>query len=148
MPNRRDTGDTGDGRHAPIIDTRHDDASDGSSGRGRRVMGVVAGSTGIVVMAAGLAAGWSAVSTWNDAFDNGLCERDGLTCVPAGGEQVDIANSRANLSNLLVGAGAALAVTGAVLYLAAPRPASRAHSARLAPMVATGGLGVAVSGSF
>lgn len=128
--------------------TRHDDGSRGSTGRGRRVMGAVAGSTGVAVMAAGLAVGWSAVSTWNEAFDSGLCERDTLTCLPAGGEQVDTANRRANLSTLLVGTGAALAVTGAVLYLAASRRSSRADTSPIAPIATPGGVGMAVSGKF
>ena len=59
-----------------------------------------------------------------------------------------MARSRATLSTVLVGAGAALTATGVVLYLRAPddRPAEQA--ARLVPVAGPDGLGMALIGGF
>jgi tetratricopeptide (TPR) repeat protein len=119
---------------------------DGRSGRTRRIAGLGVGGAGITAMAVGLGVGWSAVATWDDAFSSGLCDRDTLMCTEDGQKQTEKARSRALASNILVGAGVAMAVTGVVLYLTAPR-AEKAGVA-VVPMAGPSELGVVVQGGF
>jgi hypothetical protein len=116
-------------------------------GRTRRLVGLGAGSAGVAAVAAGLGFGWSARATWNDAFSSGLCDRDTLKCWSTGQDQVDSARSRALASNLLMGAGVALAVTGVVLYVTAPGRTEKAGVA-VVPVAGPSELGVAVQGGF
>jgi tetratricopeptide (TPR) repeat protein len=124
-----------------------DGGASGKSGRTRRIVGLGAGGAGVAALAAGLGFGWSARSTWNDAFTGGLCDADALTCSPAGQVQTDRARSRALVSNILVAAGVALAATGGALYVTAPGPAEKAGIA-VVPVAAPSELGVAVQGGF
>jgi hypothetical protein len=118
------------------------------AGRTRRILGVSTGGAGVVALAAGLGVGWTAMSRWNDAFDQGLCDRDTRLCTPEGQAQADTARSRANLSNVLVGAGVVLAATGVVLYLSAPNAEPAERRARVVPVAGPDGLGFAVVGGF
>jgi tetratricopeptide (TPR) repeat protein len=124
-----------------------DGGASGKSGRTRRIVGLGAGGAGVAALAAGLGFGWSARSTWNDAFSSGLCDSDALTCSPAGQVQTDRARSRALVSNILVAAGVALAATGVVLYVTAPGRAEKAGIA-VVPVAGPGEIGVAVQGGF
>jgi tetratricopeptide (TPR) repeat protein len=117
------------------------------AGGTRRIVGLGVAGAGVAAMAAGLGFGWSAKSMWDDAFSSGLCDADALTCTAAGQKQTDRARSRALVSNILVGAGVALAATGVVLYVTAPRRAEDAGIA-IIPMAGPGELGVAVRGGF
>ena len=125
----------------------HEDSAPGA-GRGRRVMGLAAGGTGVAALAVGLGVGWSVRSTWEDAFASGECDRDTLMCTPAGQEQTDAARGRATISNVLVGAGVALAATGVVLYLTAPDRERTERAAHLVPTAGPDGLGMALVGGF
>lgn len=131
---------------APGATLRADSAP--GSGRTRRVVGLAAGGAGVAALAAGLGVGWMARSSWEGAFASGACNRDTLVCTPAGQEQTDSARGRATLSNVLVGAGVALAATGAVLYLTAPDGAQAERAAHLVPTAGPDGLGMVLVGGF
>jgi hypothetical protein len=124
-----------------------DGGASGKPGNTRRIVGLGVGGAGVAAMAVGLGFGWSARSTWNDAFSSGLCDADALTCMTAGQKQTNTARSRALVSNILVGAGVTLAAAGVVLYVTAPK---RAESAGITvvPVAGPRELGVAVQGGF
>jgi hypothetical protein len=129
------------------VDAGDDGRAGGQPGRTRRIAGLGAGGAGVAAVAAGLGFGWSARATWNDAFSGGLCDADALTCTAAGQTQTNRARSRALVSNVLVGAGVALAAAGVALYVTAP---GRAEGAGIAvvPMAGPGEIGAAVQGGF
>lgn len=122
------------------------------SHRTRRIIGMATGSAGMAALVAGLGVGLSARATWNDAFDSAQCSRETLMCTSEGQEQTDSARSRATLSTVLVGAGAALVGAGVVLYLTAPDGAEQSarsgEAARLIPTAGPAGLGLAITGGF
>jgi hypothetical protein len=117
-------------------------------GRTQRILGLTAGGIGIAAALAGLGVGWSATSTWDDAFESGQCERDTKICTPDGQKQTELARDRANLSNALAGTGIALAATGIVLYLTAPNAQDSTRSAHWVPIAKPDALGVAIVRSF
>jgi hypothetical protein len=112
-------------------------------GKTRRLGGLIAGASGLAVAGVGLGFGLSARSKWNEAND-GLCTDN--VCTPEGQELADAARSRATISTVMVAAGAALVVTGAVLYLTAPRAERR--TARLIPSAGKDTAGLALVGQF
>lgn len=114
----------------------------------RRVAGLITGGAGLVALGIGLGIGATASSTWNDAFDSGLCDRDTLQCTIEGRDQVDTARSRARVSSIVGGVGIAAAVTGAVLYFTAPRSHQDRRTTRLVPWTHSGDFGVAIAGGF
>jgi hypothetical protein len=120
----------------------------GAPGRGQRLAGWVTGGAGLVALGVGLGVGATAISTWDDAFASGACNRDTLVCTPEGQEQTDTARGRARLSNILAGAGGAAVVIGALLYVTAPSARQERAAARLVPFTDTDTLGVAVVGGF
>lgn len=122
----------------------------GDPGKTRRMTGLVVGGAGLVATAVGLGFGLSARSKWNEATDDGLCDTDTDVCTPAGQELADSARTRATVSTVMVGVGAAMVVTGAVLYFTAPRAAreNKTRNARLSPSGGAGSVGVALSGQF
>lgn len=119
----------------------------GDPGKARRLTGLVVGGTGLAATAVGLGFGWSARSKWNDAKADGKCDTDTNLCTPEGQELADTARRRATISTVFVGVGAAMVVTGAVLYFTAPK-AERARSARLVPAGGHDSLGLALTGQF
>jgi tetratricopeptide (TPR) repeat protein len=129
------------------VDAGDDGGAAGQPGRTRRIAGLGMGGAGVAALAAGLGFGWSARATWNDAFSSGLCDADALTCTAAGQTQTDRARSRALVSNILVGAGVALAAAGVALYVTAPGRTERAGIA-IIPMAGPGEIGAAVQGGF
>lgn len=114
-------------------------------GKTRRLAGLIAGASGVVAAGVGLGFGLSARSKWNEAND-GLCTDN--VCTPEGQELADSARSRATVSTVMVSAGAALIVTGAVLYFTAPRREASSRSARLLPTGSASAAGVALVGRF
>jgi len=122
----------------------------GPDGRGRRKLGLIVGAGGVVVAAVGGVFGVLAIGAWGDAED--LCGAD-LTCdsdadTAAANTLADDARLRGNLSTVIIGVGAAAAITGVVLYLTAPsgsgEPAESAWN--LAPTA--GGAVVTFGGSL
>jgi hypothetical protein len=120
----------------------------GDPGKTRRMTGLIVGGAGLAAAAVGLGFGVSARSKWNEAND-GPCDPDTNVCTPAGQELADSARSRATISTVMVGVGAAMVVTGAVLYLTAPRAQERrSRSARLSPSGGASSVGVTLTGQF
>ena len=121
-------------------------------GRTRRFVGITTGSVGLLILASGLGTGKLAKDVWSEAFEQGLCDRDTLTCTPAGQEKTDSARSRATMSKVLIGAGVGMMAAGAVLYLTAPDAAEASGAAprttRLLPMAGPDSLGFAIAGGF
>jgi len=120
----------------------------GDPGKTRRMTGFIVGGAGIAAAAVGLGFGLSARSKWNEAND-GPCDPDSNVCTPAGQKLADSARSRATISTVMVGVGAAMVVTGAVLYFTAPRAQERrSRSARLLPSGGASSVGVTLLGQF
>lgn len=119
----------------------------GDPGKTRRLTGLIVGGSGLAATAVGLGFGWSARSKWNDAKADGKCDTDTNLCTPQGQELADAARRRATISTVFVGVGAAMVVTGAVLYFTAPK-AERPRRARLVPAGGQDSLGLALTGPF
>lgn len=141
----------------PVVEEKPDEpeplvvppiASDkGNPGSGRRTFGLVTSSLGVVSLGVGLGLGFSAKSTWDGAFDDGLCDVETLACDAEGQAQTDTARQRALLSTILVGAGAAVAVTGLIVYLTAPKK-RKSKAVSVAPMAGNDAWGMALTGRF
>jgi hypothetical protein len=116
------------------------------AGDGRRLLAMGIGGTGVVAVGVGVTFGAGARSTWNEAFDSGLCDPDTNICDAEGQSLTDRARSRANIANVLVGAGVVLAGAGVVLYLTAP--SDRAAPIAAAPWIEPGAAGVVARGQF
>jgi len=117
----------------------------GSSWRTPTGISLVAG--GGVALATGLFFGVLAKSKWDQAFDDGHCDRDTNACTVRGVELTDSAKSRATLSTILVSSGLVLAGAGAAIWFW-PRSDNERPAVSLSPSLASDELGVAVSGRF
>ncbi|MCC6554648.1 MAG: PEGA domain-containing protein [Polyangiaceae bacterium] len=129
----------------PRADAGPDAAGPSSGSSGRRIAGVVVGAVGL----AGLAAGGVFVgltASKKSSADDGGCDGDHV-CTAEGIAEIEDARLFANVANLALGAGAALVITGGILYLTAgdapPAAAASARAPRLsvAPAVGPGGAG-------
>lgn len=116
-------------------------------GKSRRLLGLGVAGAGVVTVVVGGVFGVSAKGTFDDANDT--CGGSVDACDPArvadAQAQVDDARSAANLSTILVGAGGALVVTGAVLYFTAPKAERRVT---VAPLATPTTAGFVLSGRF
>jgi hypothetical protein len=120
--------------------------SDGSSVQ--PLVGIIVGAAGVVVIGVGTIFGASAMSKKDDADKR--CEAagtPGASCADARGVELNgEAQDAATLANVFVIGGAALAITGVVLYLTAPaEDAGTAHVALRSSGVATT---VSLEGAF
>jgi hypothetical protein len=129
-------GDEGDGGGGP------------RPGRGRRIAGIVTLGAGVVAMGVGGVVALMARSDYNTAFD-AHCDAQ-RTCDDEGYEATHDARSRANLATIVVGAGAAVAVTGLVVWLTAPSGtrAKPADHVWIRPILTGDGGGLAIGGSL
>jgi hypothetical protein len=109
-------------------------------GRALRIAAVTAAGAGLGTAGVGLVFGLLARSSWDDS--RGHCRDPGNVCDPTGVDLVHSAQTRATVSTVLVGVGAASAALGAVLWLTAPADVI------VAPTVAPGGAALGVSGRF
>jgi tetratricopeptide (TPR) repeat protein len=92
----------------------------------QRTIGIVVGSVGVVGLGVGGYFGARAMSEQNTVDDdcsNGVCNS------AAGAEAYDNADQAATLANVFLIGGAALAVTGVVVYLTASTESSEPHAA-------------------
>jgi hypothetical protein len=112
----------------------------------QKPLGLVLAGVGVVGMGAAGVLGLSARSTYDDAFDGGGCDRATKTCDAPGQSAIDDAHSKATVSTILFGAGAALAVVGAVVFFTAP--SGKARALQLVPTTYAGGGGLAVGGAL
>jgi hypothetical protein len=105
---------------------------------GARIAGAVVAGAGALTMATSGVLILIAKSEWNDAHA-AECSADD-TCSPEGKERIDAARDKGTLATIVFGAGAALTITGAVLFLAAPAGAPERASVGLNASPRGGGL--------
>lgn len=114
----------------------------------RKYVALGLGAAGVAAVGVGLVFGAKANSTYKDA--EALCGPD-LACnstnYATASQLVHDARSQATTSTVLVIAGGAAIVAGAVVYLTAPRAPERA-TARIVPVVHDRGAGLAITGGF
>jgi serine/threonine-protein kinase len=125
-----------------------DPRSESGHGNGMRTAAYVTGALGVVGLGVGSYFGLRAISKNNEAKDH--CP-SGNVCDDQQGESLtDDAQSAAVVSNVAFAAGAALAVTGVVLYLtSAPKEkAASAARLRLHPLLSHNLAGIGFGGAF
>jgi hypothetical protein len=123
------------------------DGGEGSGrGRGRRIGGIVTLSAGVVAMGVGGVVALMARSDYNTAFD-AHCDAAN-TCDDEGYDLTHDARRRANIASIVVGAGAAIAVTGLVVWLTAPSGAAKRDQVWIRPVVTGDGGGIAIGGAL
>jgi PEGA domain len=120
-----------------------------SPGKMRKILGIGSAGAGVVAVGLGLWFGSQASSLNGEAKD--LCGGAVDMCDPANLDaaqaKVDDARSKATVSTVLVGVGAAAIAGGVILFVTAPK-AHPAEHARLTPVVAPDRVGFALSGRF
>lgn len=99
-----------------------------SDGRAQRIVGLVIGGAGIVSVGFGTYFGLSAKSKYDSSNDSGHCSSATNECDPEGKSLRSSAESRALISTITIGVGAAAIIAGAVLFFTAPRSKSVAIS--------------------
>ena len=113
-----------------------------------RVAGAIVTGAGVATMATSGVLILMAKSEWNDAHSS---ECNGNVCSPDGKQRIDAARDKGTLATIVFGAGAALSVTGAVLFLTAPSSRSESASRPALSVSAAAwqhGSGMAVRGHF
>jgi hypothetical protein len=111
----------------------------------QRIAGLVVGGVGLVTIAASAPFGARAVSLNNQA--KGECPTN-ATCTTQGASDAHGAVLAGTLSTVLLSAGAAVVVTGAILFLAAPKGRPVKTGLRFVPSIAHGGAGMGLVGSW
>lgn len=121
----------------------------GDPGRTRRLIAYGVGGAGVASLIAGTVLVFSAKSDWNASRSD--CD-DQNRCGDVGFDQVSSARSKATISTVLFGFGAAAVVAGAVLWLTAPssQEAGAAEQARwkLEPALGPTGAALTVTRGF
>jgi serine/threonine-protein kinase len=120
----------------------------------RQITAIVVGGVGVVALGVGTFFGVDALGKTSDAKDAPyLCSDDGACPSPEGVALLEDARRSARTADLLIGAGIVAVGAGVALWFTAPHapeegaPAA-GTSARLAPSVGAGSLGLVVSGGF
>jgi hypothetical protein len=119
-----------------------------------RTVGMVAVGVGVASILVGGYFGLRASSKWDGAFDDGHCNADTNVCDSEGQEQTESARSSATLSNIFIGAGAAVAAGGVVMWVLSGKSTSSEKAAkhpkrvRVTPIVGQRDLGFALGGRF
>lgn len=138
----------------PIVDTRPPPPPPPmpkpiDPGAGRRRAAFIAGGVGIATLVGGTVFGLRARGTFGDAEDT--CGGDIDRCDPSrlavAQAQVDDARGQATVSTVMFAIGGAAVVTGAVLWLTAPRATEQPRAA-VVPTFGRGTAGVAISGAW
>lgn len=115
----------------------------------RRTVAWATGGAGAVMLASGLGFGLAARAAWDDATEIGRCDPETLVCEDHRGPgMVETARTRAQVSSVAAGAGAALLVTGAVFYWISRDTAGDVRSAHVLPTAGPAGIGLAILGEF
>jgi len=121
-------------------------------GASQRTIGLVALGVGIAGIAAGSIFG--AIALGKSSSAKTLCPASGPICASQQGVQDNNdANSAATISTVALAAGGAAVVTGAILFLAAPKRATspggeRAAALRLTPTFGARGAGLELGGAW
>lgn len=114
----------------------------------RKYVALAVGTAGVASIGVGLLFGVKASSVYHDAKalcgSNLVCSTDNYA---RGQQLIRDTRSDATISTVLVAAGGAAIVTGAVVYLTRRRPRERA-TAQIVPMIYDRGSGLAVTGRF
>jgi hypothetical protein len=120
---------------------------------GRVKVAWITGGVGIVALAVAGGFAYSAKSTYDSAFDDGLCFKKlgNAVCPPddagrTGQSRIDSAGTRADVATGLAIGGVVLVGAAAVLYFTAPRKTDTEIS--LFPSASPSGIGLAFSGRF
>jgi hypothetical protein len=93
------------------------------SGSGTRTLGFVLGGAGMAIMGVGAGFGAASVALSHDLY--GACGPQGSACPPGRQGQIDTLKRDALVSDLALGSGAALFLTGAIVLLTQPLTRSR-----------------------
>jgi hypothetical protein len=119
-----------------------------AGGNALRTAAYVTGALGIVGLGVGSYFGVKAISKNNEAKDH--CPGGNVCDDPQGESLTNDAQSAAVVSNIAIGVGAALAVTGVVLYLTSAPKEKAASSTRLRlhPLLSHNLAGVGLGGAF
>jgi len=125
---------------APVEPTTRPPDADTGSGSGQRTIGLVLGGLGVAGLAVGAVTGLMAMSKSNDA--KATCPNDGGCASRDAVDASDEAKSLGLVSTIGFGAGAALAVGGAVLFFTAP--SSKKTSLHVSPRAG----GLVLGGTF
>jgi hypothetical protein len=123
-------------------------APDPATGNGQRVAGLVVGVAGVVGLGlSGLFAGL-AKGKYNDSLTN--CPTSPNVCSQTGVDQRNTALSDGNVASVAFAAGAALVVSGVIVYFTAPRAPSSTPTGRLgvSPLVGANTGGALLQGSW
>jgi hypothetical protein len=138
----------GPGAKASLLPPGNPETSPEPSGNGLRTAAYVSGAIGIVGLGVGSYFGLRAISKNSDAKRH--CP-GGNVCDDAQGESLtNDAQSAALVSNIAIAAGAALVVTGVVLYLTSAPKQQTETSARLSlrPLLSHNLAGIGFGGAF
>ncbi len=117
-----------------------------SEGGGRALRYGVAGG-GIVLIGAGLAIGASAKNLYDSAFDDDLCDRATNECTAEGLARTNRSRTRANISNVAIGAGVAAVGVATYLFIRS-RSSAPVHAGVVPTVDANGGAGLVWLGAF
>lgn len=117
-----------------------------SPGKTQRIIGIVTGSAGLVMLGVGGIVVLGAKSDYDEATKTcgTSCPRDETT-------KANDARSSANVGGIVFGVGAVALVTGIVLFATAPssKPSSAAHAGlRIVPTAGPSGGGLTMGGAF
>jgi hypothetical protein len=112
----------------------------------QKPVGLVLVGAGVVGLGIGGFFGLSARSTYDGAFEGGGCDRATKVCDAPGQSAVEDARSKAMVSTVLFGAGGALVVVGAIVFLTAP--SAKPQAIHIAPTTYAGGGGITVGGAL
>jgi tetratricopeptide (TPR) repeat protein len=89
-------------------------------GHNRRLIGLTLGAGGVAGVITGVAFGVAARDSWNNAFDDNLCNKATKECTAEGQDLAHTARTRALIANIVGGAGIAMLAGGVILYFTAP----------------------------
>ena len=119
-------------------------------GRSQRNVGLTIATAGVLTIGVSLYFGASASSHYSDAKDlcGGHIDACGAANVPFAQTDVDSARSDALVSTILIAAGGALVVGGAIWYLTAPRGTSVKTALRLTPSLDRDRAALTLAGVF
>ncbi len=121
---------------------------DHETGSGQRTVGLVVAGVGVAGLVAGGITGLMAMGKNNDG--KAVCPEAGACASQQAVDDIASAKSFGTISTIAFGAGGALVIGGAVLYLTAPSgpPDSRAKALRVVPNVGTQTAGLSLGGTF
>ncbi len=131
---------------APAPPPENQAASDDSTGRSQRTVGLVLGATGVAGLAVGAVFAVAARSTHDEIQEQ--CVAD--LCPPSTLALRDSWRAQANIANVALGLGVASLAGGAIVYFSAPSAArtQRARQLGIAPVVGLGSAGLFATGEF